>query len=1367
MKKLIALLLLLISVQLFAQSYPITGITISLPANPDAMTTNWSTGTSLFIITATAKGVNGRVDVAVESSKILVTIKKSGSKICGAYTSGSAPSASFNALTKVWRGSSALSLLGQECTLPPGEYDLCVQFFGNGPTGLIALSEEKCKAFSIRANEQQNYQAPQAIMPTNGALLNESDILKPITFRWTPVVPKPQEPSTYRLKVWQLMQGQNGTQAMKANQPIITKDVDNLTQATVNNLITGPCKPPYLCDFIWNVQALNRDGKPIGGNNGTSESLIFSSKATEETIAPPTLRLPANSETIATGKQPLFTWLAPTPTPTSGITYKIKIVEIKGDQSPENALRTNKPFFEKDSLEILNFQYPSSARAFETGRTYAWGVQAFNRERKTVGSNNGNSEVNVFKIIIIDPSVGCFKLDTTQYKVVCNGYDAQGKPKYKLTNLILTNIGTNNGRTGLHNTPVTNYITPTGFIVAALTPLSATPILPNNSINISFEINGATGTTASFVVNSTIINPTNSNLYCDKTIGVTVDLPNCACNPCKDKQTVFGTDSSNSNNVGQVNMLSTVSHGPNKVIKVTAQIVNFERLGENGCLHCTKDSKEFGNYIGGSLNGNGGIIVKGSYGKQIQWQFTTPTSISGYSYDLNMMFPPLTEVSCCKDSIKICTKWSFTDENCVTCDTLICKVIVREYKIPPPFNPNGSSVFHAAQMAKLGEPYTSWYNQKATELPKNFIKQVEEVYRKSTFSKGEEIRIEAFTENMKQAFNSIQNLKTTGVDAVWNAINANQLNTQCGNGDFESGLNTSEWSGAKGTISGTNDPSLGTYSNGFSPTVVGINLVLSSSLNNHSLTTLAPDPTIGTGLQTTSGSSTSIRIGNTAVSNGSEMITKKFTVNNGGIIKFMYASVFQDPGHGPTGNGSFWVKVYDNSGNAITNKVFLEPTSLLPLDHIVANTANPFFQTRPSSIVFRDWTCAKIDLSSYIGQTVTVALINTDCSGGLHFGYTYIDNWCGNCEGASTGSINIKPITEPCIDKSPQVCVDYTLPKIGTTTGSGKIKLEFYQNGVLVPGTTLTSPTLTSGTTFCFTINPAKLPCNGKGYDVVATGNFTVGSTPITVTSPDPIGSPVVGIVPGQNNDLYCCSTPAEICCQNFIKTVTATTSMIGNSTSGYNSIKFVPTFKAGPKPIKKVVISIINFETSSSNKECLTCESNTRNYGSISVPSSPIGGGGKDPIEGMTYPSLPVIYTCLGCPPTWQTGRLTHEVTWGSNSGLGYDLMDGAGDQSTTFFVHLPKKSTLSCCDDTIKICVKYSFTDIECKTCDTIICYKIINRQNVSTVSSSSLFKNYLSMASANDEPNNQNSNKSNPFLLIPFQLIVINPKNLFVSR
>jgi len=148
MKKLLPAVLLICSVQLFAQNYPVTSITISLTSNPDANTGNWKSGASLLTITATAKLVNGRVEGQVEESKILVTIKKSGSKVCGSYNFNTAPAANFNTATKVWSGNNAVSLLGQECTLPPGEYELCVQFYGG--QGSVRLSAEKCKALTIK-----------------------------------------------------------------------------------------------------------------------------------------------------------------------------------------------------------------------------------------------------------------------------------------------------------------------------------------------------------------------------------------------------------------------------------------------------------------------------------------------------------------------------------------------------------------------------------------------------------------------------------------------------------------------------------------------------------------------------------------------------------------------------------------------------------------------------------------------------------------------------------------------------------------------------------------------------------------------------------------------------------------------------------------------------------------------------------------------------------------------------------------------------------------------------------------------------------------------------------------------------------------
>ena len=398
MKKIIIFFSLLVSVQVSAQTYPITSITISLPANPDANTANWGSGTSLFTITANSKAVNGRVDGRVTESKILVTIKKGGAKACGSFTTNTAPASNFNTLTKVWSGTNAVSLLGQSCALPAGEYELTVQFFGTGAAGLSPLSEEKIKPFSIIAKEQLSYQPPQAIAPANGTVLSEIDIKKPITFRWTPVIPRPQEPITYRLKVWQLMQGQNGAQAMATNQPIITKDVDNLTQTMISNLISGPCLAPYLCDYIWNVQALNREGKPVGGNNGMSEALNFNVQTVNDAPTKIALVFPANGSTISAKDKPKFIWKHEKQNSESSNTYKIKIVEIIGDQSPEEALRTNKPHFEKDSLKEISFQYPSSAPSFIAEKKYGWNVQALNREGKTIGANDGNSSPNTFSV---------------------------------------------------------------------------------------------------------------------------------------------------------------------------------------------------------------------------------------------------------------------------------------------------------------------------------------------------------------------------------------------------------------------------------------------------------------------------------------------------------------------------------------------------------------------------------------------------------------------------------------------------------------------------------------------------------------------------------------------------------------------------------------------------------------------------------------------------------------------------------------------------------------------------------------------------------------------------------------------------------
>ncbi|MCO5948101.1 hypothetical protein [Mucilaginibacter flavidus] len=150
MKRFITIVLVALSLHVFGQSYPVKNIKISLPSNPDANTLNWGNSNS-FTISAMAGEIGPDVQV-----KLLAVIKKDGVITCGAYNSLSAPKVSFDKPVKTWNGKDAAALLMEGCTLPPGEYELSVQFFGYRDGKTATLSEEKIKKFSVNAGEVNN-----------------------------------------------------------------------------------------------------------------------------------------------------------------------------------------------------------------------------------------------------------------------------------------------------------------------------------------------------------------------------------------------------------------------------------------------------------------------------------------------------------------------------------------------------------------------------------------------------------------------------------------------------------------------------------------------------------------------------------------------------------------------------------------------------------------------------------------------------------------------------------------------------------------------------------------------------------------------------------------------------------------------------------------------------------------------------------------------------------------------------------------------------------------------------------------------------------------------------------------------------------
>ena len=348
--------------------------------------------------------------------------------------------------------------------------------------------------------------------------------------------------------------------------------------------------------------------------------------------------------------------------------------------------------------------------------------------------------------------------------------------------------------------------------------------------------------------------------------------------------------------------------------------------------------------------------------------------------------------------------------------------------------------------------------------------------------------------------------------------------TPCGNGGFEEDIDQSQWQGAYGRLPLSVSNPFGNFTSGI------LSGPINSATSRQTWVGAGVDPHVG--ISTTAPNSAgSVRIGNSINGYGCELLSKTFVVTaQQSIITFWYALVLQNPiGHSLSKQPFFWIRVTDSGGNIIPGAFDFGNGS----DKIIADANNPFFQSKKvghDTLVYKDWSCVQIDLSSQVGKQVTIELVTADCGYGGHWGYAYVDSFCGSCEGSPTGSISYN--CEASSHCGPgKLCIDYSLPLApgeGSPTGTVKISLDVYQNGTLL--TQLDSPVLTRGNSYCFDIDLEKVPGVNPGLgglDFVVTGKFRLGKINLGQKK---IGTKPNGIKPGQNNDYALrCKTCEEI----------------------------------------------------------------------------------------------------------------------------------------------------------------------------------------------------------------------------------------------
>ncbi|MCP9757653.1 hypothetical protein EGI26_21020 [Lacihabitans sp. CCS-44] len=472
----------------------------------------------------------------------------------------------------------------------------------------------------------------------------------------------------------------------------LTTPVKTWSGASALGLLGDDCvlKPGQ---YQFCVQVFNIDGRQVA----ESCKPFTIEEVKQVSYTAPNLVFPADGKTLTQAEENQainFRWTPILPKPNSTVKYRVVVFDVLKGQTLSDARKRGEVLFEKEIENQTQMRLggprwvPRDPPVNSDQPNFGWYVEA----RELDGKVLAISETAGFKIIIDDPSQGCFEIDTSSYKIECKGFDLAGKPIYHISNLILKNIGTNNGKTGLNGFfPTQSYITPFGFTVSNLTPAPQASILTSGSVSIGFDINGSTASSVSFNVNSTIPHPTNPSLFCDKIIGVTLDLPLCYCKDCEnvkiiDAKPIINTATLANPSTASFNLTGNVTAGPNPIYGFEVQLESLTFSSNPG--ECSD---------GISLVSNSGVITNplvsgtstsifqysttpglSSLSKAFKWKPSSPTNAaSGIPFSFNMNVPPkpawAIQQNCCTVAYKACFKVIVEYAPCKYCTYFMCK----------------------------------------------------------------------------------------------------------------------------------------------------------------------------------------------------------------------------------------------------------------------------------------------------------------------------------------------------------------------------------------------------------------------------------------------------------------------------------------------------------------------------------------------------------------------------------------------------------------------------------------------------------------------------------------------------------------------
>lgn len=366
------------------------------------------------------------------------------------------------------------------------------------------------------------------------------------------------------------------------------------------------------------------------------------------------------------------------------------------------------------------------------------------------------------------------------------------------------------------------------------------------------------------------------------------------------------------------------------------------------------------------------------------------------------------------------------------------------------------------------------------------------------------------------------------------------------------------------------------------------------------------------------GGNFSLKLGNNSVGGIADRIEQTFLVTTANAnFMYRYAVVFEDPGHTVANQPSFVAEMLDSSGVQIPCTYY----------SVSAGSGIPGFiySTGCTGVVYKPWSNVSIDLTSYIGQNVTIKFMTQDCALGGHFAYAYIDGSCSN--------FNINQNNILCAGSSIQLTAPLGFATYTWTLPNGTIQLGQTINTGLAGVYTLNMTTMTGcpGPTLTYTLIAYPKPNSNftPTQSTACSPNFTFTNT--STISVGFIASSIWNFGDGFSSSTLHAN-------HNYISLGSYSVSLISTSNMGCIDTTVLPV-TIHPTPISSFTLNTVclNTITSFTNTSSLS-------FGTISNYNWQFGDGSSSTLASPThfygssgtYNTSLTVTSLVGCSQTY-----------------------------------------------------------------------------------------------------------------------------------